>query len=103
MRRAFAAAIEEAIRSRASVGAVAEHVGLSDDAVRKWTKAGAEPPPLTVFAVERFLRLAGGELSRHLGYVPVGAISVAAAIEGDADLTDSSKRILLASYREARR
>lgn len=103
MRQAFAAALDEAIRAASTPVAVAEHVGLSDDAVRKWTRGLSEPPPLTVFAVERFLGLAPGELSRHLGYLPVGAsTSVAAAVDADPRLNEVGRAGVLGAYRALR-
>ncbi len=103
MRKAFGDAIDAAIRTASNVAAVAAHVDLTDDAVRSWIKGGSEPPPLTVFAVERFLELPPGDLSRHLGYAPVGSVSVTAAIDADEGLSDDARRILRVTYREARR
>lgn len=102
-RTAFGAALREAMLGVSNVK-VAEHVGLTPDAVAKWVRGDAEPSPLTVFAVEAFLDLQPGELSRHLGYLPVGATaSVVAAIEADPRLTVEARRVLVAAYRAGRR
>lgn len=103
MKAAFGVALREAM---AATGAtkLAKCIGLTPDAVAKWARGDSEPPPLTVFAAERFLDVAPGELSRHLGYVPVGTPpSVAAAVEADPRLSAEIKRVLLATYRAGRR
>lgn len=83
--------------------AVARHVGLTDDAVRKWMTGKSEPAPHIVFAVEQLLAVAPGDLSRHLGYVPVGTTSVTAAIDADERLTPKDRRLLVRLYRESLR
>lgn len=102
-RDAFGRALSEALRAAdISIASVARHVELTDDAVRRWLKGSAPEPPM-VFAVERFLDVAPGDLSRHLGYIPVGVTSVTAAIDADEALNDQGKAILRDAYRTARR
>lgn len=102
--RAFGRALDEAMRMASfTAPTVARHVGLTDDAVRKWIAGKSEPAPHLVFAVEQLLDVAPGDLSRHLGYVPVGTISVTAAIDADESLTDQARDIVRAAYRAARR
>lgn len=103
MRDAFASALRVAMMG-VRQSDLAGHVGLSPDAVAKWLSGTTEPQPRTVFAVERYLELAPGELSRHLGYVPVGEPpAVLDAIERDPRLTPEARTILIGTYRSARR
>jgi len=46
-------------------------VGASQASVSGWVSGRYEPPPAKVFAMERLLGLAPGDLSRPLGYLPV--------------------------------
>lgn len=101
----FPSALNAAMHE-ANVGAVeiARAVGVTDDAVRKWLKGKSTPGPEAVFEAERQLGVAPGELSRHLGYVPVASpASVVAAIEADPALDAAGRDYLLAMYRTARR
>lgn len=103
MRAAFGAALREAMGGLSNV-AVGKHVGLTADAVAKWKSGESEPPPLTVFAVEQLLDVPPGDLSRHLGFLPVGTeVSVLASIDADASLTDRDRSVLRAAYRALRR
>jgi transcriptional regulator with XRE-family HTH domain len=81
--------------------------GTTQSAISAWEAGEAEPLPATVFAVEEMLGLAGGALSRALGYLPAGeggaASSVAAAIAADPLLGVKEKRGLLALYEELTR
>lgn len=102
MRTAFGEAVEDAIRTsglrRNDIGAA---LGVTADAVTKWTK-GDTPPPLTVFGLETLLGLPPGELSRHLGYQPTSApASVVAAIEADDRLDPLVARVLIGGYKQA--
>jgi transcriptional regulator with XRE-family HTH domain len=78
--------------------------GTTQSAVSAWEGGEAEPLPDTVFAVEQLLGLAGGALSRALGYLPAHeggvASSVPAAIAADPLLGVKEKRGLLALYEE---
>jgi transcriptional regulator with XRE-family HTH domain len=104
MRTAFGKALDAAMRDAdISAPQVASFVGLTADAVRKWMTGVGEPKPLTVFAVEALLGVAPGELSRHLGFVPVDVVSVSTAIDADRGLSNEAKRLLLATYRAGRR
>lgn len=104
MRHAFGDALDRAMREAdAAAPTVAAAVGLSPDAVRKWIAGRGEPKPLTVFVIEQLLGVPPGELSRHLGFVPVGVTSVAAALDADGALSAEGKRLLLAAYRAGRR
>lgn len=103
MKAAFGAALREAMGARSAVS-LAKAVGLTPDAIAKWQRGDSEPPPLTVFAAERFLEVAPGDLSRHLGYLPASSpASVPAAIDADPRLSAEVKRVLLATYRAGRR
>lgn len=105
MRATFGKALEEAMHdAHVHPREIAEAVGLTHDAVRKWMAGKSEPQPLTTFVVERLLQVAPGDLSRHLGYVPDGAPgSVTAAVTADASLTAEARRLILATYRAGRR
>lgn len=99
----FGKALDEAMRSAGlAPAAVGAHVGVSDDAVRKWIRGDAEPPPWRVFGVEQLLELPPGDLSRHLGFVPVGTRSVLAAIDADQALTERDRKVLRTTYRALR-
>ncbi len=96
---AFGAALDAAMRSvPLGPAAVGAHVGVSDDAVRRWIRGETEPPPWRVFATERLLGLAPGELSYHLGFVPVSVVSVFAAIDADEGLSERDRRLLRTAY-----
>lgn len=84
--------------------------GKTDENKRKsvltWMAGKVEPSRPKVLEIERILELEPGELSRHLGWVPVGAEAVPtveAAILADPDLTSSQKNILLAALQDFRR
>lgn len=100
---AFGRALDEAMRAfPLSPAAVGSHIGLTDDAIRKWVKGTTEPPPWRIFAVEELLGLAPGDLSRHLGFVPTGTVSVLAAIDADGSLTERDRKVLRTTYRALR-
>lgn len=102
----FSAAVTEAIhQSRRTPREVGEEMGWTADYVLKIGRGERTPAhPVDVFAFEAILGVQPGELSRHLGYLPVGATpSVVAAIEADQGLTPEGRRHLIALYREARR
>ena len=104
-RKAFGSALVDAIRSAGlTVPKLAELVGVSDDAVRKWTYGNPPTDPQRVFTIERHVEVSPGELSRHLGYLPVDAgVSVLAAIDADPRLPEVAKRLLAGSYKQALR
>jgi transcriptional regulator with XRE-family HTH domain len=74
---------------------LADALGGSQATVSAWCRGVSEPWPARVFAIERALGVAAGQLSQALGYVPVGApVSVAVAIEADPSLSESDRTIL---------
>ena len=73
-------------------------------AVSQWLRGTTTPDPEVIFAMERALGVRPGDLSRHLGYLPVAAkpspMTVEAAIQADPKLPDKLKRALTVAYRE---
>lgn len=104
MRAAFGRALDEAMAENdIKPPALADAAAVTPDAVRKWMAGLREPEPQTVFVLEETLRLVPGELSRHFGYVPVGAhVSLLAAIDAAEELTDRDRKVLRATYRSLR-
>ncbi len=81
--------------ARATGGAV------SQGTISGWLRGGATPQPDSVFAIERALGLRPGDLSRHLGYVPVGsdpAPDVLSAIDADTSIGEDAKAGLRLLY-----
>ena len=78
----------------------------SQPVVSAWCRGEFVPEqPEDVFEIERVLGLSAGELSRHLGFLPVDMArcppaDVLSAIEEDAVLRPAFKKALLAAYRE---
>lgn len=71
-RTSFGRAISSAMRVRnVDDASVAVAVGASVGQLEAWTTGRAEPSPTSVFRLEQILGLLPGELSQHLGYVPV--------------------------------
>ncbi len=72
--------------------------------VSSWMRGDTDPTPEIVFAMERVLGLRPGDLSRHLGYMPVSVhpapVGVEQAIAADPKLSARFKRALIATYRE---
>lgn len=104
MRHAFGIALKTAIDTAGAEPAeVGERAGTSADTIYRWMRGETEPKwPALTFAIEEFLRVSPGDLSRHLGYVPVaGATNLAAAIDADPRLTVEAKEMLRAAYRAA--
>lgn len=107
----FAAALSAQLAGRRIVDfarSVSEVSGerATDSSVYYWMSATNEPSRAKVFAIERVLGLKPGSLSRHLGYLPVGAKdvkTVADAIASDGALDERGRRALLALYRELTR
>ena len=96
--------VTRAATTRSPLSKLAELVGVSDDAVRKWTYGNPPTDPQRVFTIERHVEVSPGELSRHLGYLPVDAgVSVLAAIDADPRLPEVAKRMLAGSYKQALR
>ena len=74
--------------------------------VTNWLKGKSEPSRPKVLAMEQFLGLEPGTLSRHLGWLPVeadGLPTPEAAILADAGLLAAQKQILLAALQDFRR
>lgn len=75
--------------------------GVTQGAISAWRSGLAEPSPATVFAAERALKVPPGDLSRHLGYLPLGPIpelGTVTAIERDPALSPAAKRSLVDLY-----
>lgn len=86
------------------------HLGtkaVSQSAVSAWIQGTSTPEPAVVFGLEHVLGLRPGQLSRHLGYLPVDAKppvgGVEQAIRDDATLPTAARKALLAAVRELRR
>jgi transcriptional regulator with XRE-family HTH domain len=81
-----------------SRGEVAQSLGVTEAAVSYWLAGQRVPDPDTVFALERRLGCAPGELSRHLGYVPAEAHNtpqdVVAAVQACGLSLESKERVI---------
>lgn len=102
-RQLFGAALTEALaESGVSQSELARRLGtVTQSAVSDWCRAVTEPTPHSVFAIERALRLVGGTLARHLGYLPDGpSAGFEAGLLGDPLLTEAEKFALLTIYRQ---
>ena len=81
-----------------SRGQVAQILGVTEAAVSYWLAGQRVPDPDTVFALERLLGCAPGELSRHLGYVPAEAHKtpqdVVAAVQACGLSRESKERVI---------
>jgi hypothetical protein len=72
------------------------------DTVNLWANGRQRPWPEELFAVERVLGLAPGQLSKLDGYIPASmrpVRSVVDAITHDANLSPELRQALIASYR----
>lgn len=104
-RAAFADALVDALNVRRTTqDALGKALGVKQPTVSAWVRREAEPPPETVFAIERELGLPPGHLSRHLGYLPPEAVKASpatfeAVVTGDPLLEDYVKRALIDQYR----
>jgi transcriptional regulator with XRE-family HTH domain len=104
-REAFGAALAEARNVRGVLQSeIADLAGVQQSSVSAWEKGDNQPAPEVVFAIEDYLELKPGHLSRHLGYAPVAHRGVAPTYEqvvmDDPLLDDTQKRAALALYRE---
>lgn len=98
-REAFQSALSAEL-STAGRKAVIERLDISRALLSGWSTGKEGPPrPDQIFEIEDALGLPGGTLSRHLGYVPVGASSVPSAIDSDPKLIPSARKHLEAVYR----
>ena len=85
---------------------VGRHMGrkpLSQPWVSEIRRGIKTPPPEVAIAMERVLRVRPGQLTRHLGFLPLEAVdsrTVLDAIEDDPRLDERAKRSLAAAYGE---
>ena len=56
-----------------SHASLAKRIGVSPQLLSDWKRGHRTPSPASLFRLERVLGAPAGQLSRHLGYVPVGA------------------------------
>lgn len=100
MREAFGRALAAAMATKGIKAAdVANELGVSEDAVRTWMMGTRRVEPLAVFAMERLVGAGPGELSHHLGFLPLeAASSVAAALATDEAVSLPVREALLAAY-----
>jgi transcriptional regulator with XRE-family HTH domain len=84
---------------------VAREANVAPSLISTWLRGGsANPDPAKVFAVERVLDLSPGQLSRHLGYVPVEAVTSRGRppldewLADDPDLDDWDRGVILEIY-----
>jgi transcriptional regulator with XRE-family HTH domain len=86
------------------VGILLEREPFSQSIISMYLLGQAQPDPETVFAMERVLGVRPGAFSRYLGYLPLDLAKLPAGVEqtilADDRLSDSSKRALIAAYRE---
>lgn len=112
-RKAFGVALEVAmaaaqIRSGAELHrrGVLAGIDKSQSSFVTWSRGESEPSRPEVLILEEICGVEPGDLSRHLGWVPVGVskdITVEQLILADRDLTDASKTIVLALLEKLRR
>lgn len=85
----------------AEVGHVLGRKPISQPWVSEIRRGIKTPPPEVAMAMEKVLRVRPGQLTCHLGYVPVEAtpaVSVVDAIEADPLLDERGRRSLAAAY-----
>lgn len=77
---------------------------FSQSVISGWLHGVTSWEPEILFAVERSLGLRPGDLSRHLGYLPLdarsGPTTVEGAINADPRLRPALRRALIAAHRE---
>jgi len=84
--------------------AIADLLQITRAAVNDWCRGRSTPAPDTVFALERALGVAPGELSRELGYLPVAFLerkdrpSTVETIMVDPKLSDDGRQLLVMIY-----
>ena len=105
-RRVFARAFARARKTRGlSQSDIARAVGVTASAVSLWEAGDTTPRPEIVAKLEAVLGLDDGDLTRLLGYLPLGVqreatMSVIAALEADSTLTEEQRDLLAAMYRQ---
>lgn len=85
---------------------LAARLGVKQSTVSGWENGVNSPEEIeTTFQIERLLGVNPGELSRHLGYLPVEAVQIAGsfedAITGDPLLDDADRSALRNVYEMA--
>src|SRR5262249_45697845 len=100
-KEAFVAALWEHGSSTERRAAIQHDLHVSKGMVSHWLNGANVPNPDQVFAIEKTCELPAGDLSRHLGYVPVGGLgsTVLGAIEADETLTPKQRRAFAALLR----
>lgn len=87
--------------SNASIAEALADQGIetTHSTVSLWLRCKQDLRPDEVFALERVLDCEPGELSAHLGYIPVGEIpGVIQAVDADPNLSDDAKQALRDTY-----
>jgi hypothetical protein len=98
----FQEALSRALEGKSQVE-VARKADIAPSTISTWISGGGADPQ-RVFAVERALGLRPGELSEHLGYLPLDAVDkpqppdVRYAIDRDPDLDPLDRDALLMLY-----
>ena len=88
---------------------IGAHLGVkavAQTTVSSWLSATTNPGAEQVFAMEVVLGFRPGQLSRHLGYLPVDARHEAPTTEGairNEPIPQAAQRALLAALREMRK
>jgi transcriptional regulator with XRE-family HTH domain len=98
----FAAQLQRIMNERAwSQADLSRQIGVTQQAVSDWMAGKVPRDPSRVFEIERKLGVSPGFISHVLGYQPVGATHVPAAIAADTHLPDDWKWTLTSLYRQA--
>lgn len=85
---------------------VAQALNVSRHLISAWERGTSEPSPQDACRVEEELGVEPGELTRHLGYLPLAAADwvmdsdVETAVLRDPRLPERRKRFLLGIYRQ---
>lgn len=107
--QAFGRALQDVLDRRgmsqtelaAEVGHVLGRKPISQPWVSEIRRGIKTPTPEVAIAMEKVLRVKPGQLTRHLGFLPVDAapsVSVVQAIEADPLLDERGRRSLIAAY-----
>lgn len=86
----------------AEVGRVMGRKPLSQPWVSEIRRGIKTPPPEVAMAMEVVLEVTPGQLTRHLGFLPLAAapaVSVEEAVSADPLLDERGRRSLVAAYR----
>lgn len=106
-RAKFGSALAEALRVRRwSQADLAQKMGTTQSAVSAWITGKSLPVADDVFEIEIEMDMTAGSLSRHLGYLPIGADTappdVEVAIAANPDLDPEAKDMMLSLFRKLR-